>query len=106
MEKARKIARDKGVSDDDVMKLDLNWIQRFRKRRNIVSKRQHGGAKSADKDEAAKWHSDVLSLIQQNYAHRDIYNVNETGLFWKMLPDTSLAFRNQRCSGRKKQKIE
>jgi hypothetical protein len=35
------------------------------------------------------------------FAPRDIYNADETGLFWKALPDRTLAFKNEGVSGRK-----
>jgi hypothetical protein len=35
------------------------------------------------------------------FSPRDIYNADETGLFWKALPDRTLAFKNERVSSGK-----
>jgi hypothetical protein len=35
------------------------------------------------------------------YSPRDIYNADKTGLFWKALPDHTLAFKNESVSGGK-----
>jgi hypothetical protein len=39
-----------------------------------------------------------LREILDTFSPRDIYNADETGLFWKALPDHTLAFKNERVS--------
>jgi len=35
---------------------------------------------------------------------KDIFNADETGLFYRCTPDKTLAFKSERCSGGKKSK--
>jgi hypothetical protein len=48
-----------------------------------------------------EWKSIKLRQILDTFSPRDIYNADETGLFWKALPDHTLAFTNERVSGGK-----
>ena len=43
-------------------------------------------------------------MILQQYAPRDIYNMDETGLFFRMTPDRTLTFKGDACHGGKKSK--
>ena len=38
------------------------------------------------------------------YDARDVFNANETGLFWRMLPDKTMAVKGDKCHGGKKSK--
>lgn len=40
------------------------------------------------------WQRDILSNILKKYKEDDIYNVDEFGLFWKILPDKTFAFKS------------
>lgn len=46
----------------------------------------------------------VLPGILEKYQERDIFNANETGLFFKCLPDKTLIFKNKKCHGGKMSK--
>lgn len=45
---------------------------------------------------------EAIRLKIEEYDLKDIYNMDETGLYWKMLPDTTLA--TEQMSGVKKEK--
>ena len=45
-----------------------------------------------------------LPKICEGYALRDIYNLDESGLFYRNLPDYSLAIKGEDCTGGKKAK--
>ena len=38
------------------------------------------------------WRTGKTKGIIETYSSSDIYNCNETGLFWQMLPESSLGF--------------
>jgi len=45
-----------------------------------------------------------LPEILKGYDRKDIYNLDETGCFWKALPDHGFAQKGKQCSGGKKSK--
>ena len=45
-----------------------------------------------------------LPDLLETYAPRDIYNTDETGIYFRALPDGSLTFSNDKLSGTKKSK--
>ena len=84
--------------------LDLNWIDRWKKRHNITSRQISGESQSADHAGADIWISTQLKLIREEFEDKDIFNVDDTGLFWKMTPDKTLSFRGDLCKGGKRSK--
>ena len=64
-----------------------------------------GEAKSLDLDlsDMTGW-KDRLSVILKSYHANDIYNADETGLFFKLMPDTTLELKNVQCQGGKQSK--
>uniref|UniRef100_A0A3B3Q9M8 HTH CENPB-type domain-containing protein n=1 Tax=Paramormyrops kingsleyae TaxID=1676925 RepID=A0A3B3Q9M8_9TELE len=79
MEKADILAAKLGHSD---FKASQGWLDRFKKRHNITQMR----------------------TLLDTYEARNIFNVDETGVFWKCLPDKTMAFRGEACHGGKKSK--
>jgi hypothetical protein len=54
-----------------------------------------------ESDVLHEWKDIKLRQILDTFAPRDIYNADETGLFWKALPDLTVALKNERVSGGK-----
>jgi len=77
------------------------WLSGFKKRYNIRQQIRHGEAGSLNLSAIAEQLRAVQSLVQQ-YHPSDVYNCDETGLFWKHTPDRGLA--TQQRSGTKKNK--
>ena len=62
------------------------------------------------------WHWDIFNIILislllllfqkilEKYEGKDIYNADETGLFWRCLPNKTLAFTGDKVQGRKSPK--
>ena len=59
-----------------------------------------GEAASAKDIDTSEWEA-TLQKILEDYNPRDIFNADETGLFYKCLPSKSLTFQGQACSGQK-----
>ena len=78
MEKAHQPAEQNGMAKSEYMKIDINWINRFKKRRGIFQIRLHGEGASANEAQAENWKSNVLTLIQRQFKPEDIYNLDET----------------------------
>ena len=54
---------------------------------------------SVDKEATEDWKVLTLKPLLEQYNPCDIYNADETGLFYKCLPSRTLAFKGQTCSG-------
>ena len=84
----------------------LKWFKQARdkkERNNISFKSVCGESGSVDKQAAGVWKSEVLKMIKETPA-KDIFNVDETGLFYKCMPNKTLTFKGDRCSGGKNSK--
>ena len=76
------------------------WLKRFKHRHNIKLHTRHGEAGSVP--DSAEEEMRALQTIAGEYAEEDIYNMDETGLFWKMMPSRGLS--SQSLPGLKKDK--
>jgi hypothetical protein len=80
------------------------WLESFQHRHSISLKIEHGEAGGVDINALTNWQEEVLQHELKNYGPDDIFNVDETGLFWRMLPSKTLAFKGEKCSSGKKSK--
>jgi len=81
-----------------------SWMQRWRERNFIVFKRQHGEKQDYDSEATEHWLTSVWPRIQDRYAASEIYNCDETGLYYWALPEGTMCFKNEKLSGRRKSK--
>jgi hypothetical protein len=90
-------------SDVPMPKWSNGWLEGFKKRFRIKEYVQHGEAATADifNPLMIEQMNRVRDLCKQ-YRDKDIFNMDETGLFWKLQPDRTLATEAQ--SGGKKSK--
>lgn len=66
------------------------WFQRFSRRFNLHNRSVSGEAASADVEAAEKFVDQFDTIIEQGgYCPEQIFNVDETGLFWKKMPERS-----------------
>ncbi|KAL8590354.1 hypothetical protein ACOMHN_006470 [Nucella lapillus] len=63
-----------------------------------------GERASVDETETDKWVEEVLLPTLEKYEEKDVFNLDETGLFWRLLPDKTFTFKNEKCRGQKKSK--
>ena len=100
IEKAKQIANGLGV-EEGTLKYSAGWLHRFKKRNGIQEQKLQGEASSADLNAIIE----ALPTLKNKcngYPLERIYNMDETGLFYRLEPDRTLA--TQRLSGRKKNK--
>ena len=92
MEKASDLAKLLGVPDGQ-FKILSGWLERFKERHGISFKKVCGEEKSVDlaSDQMEEWHR-TLSVLLKEYQPDDIYNADETGLFFRLMPDRTLEF--------------
>ena len=67
-----------------------SWIRRWKKRRGIVYKDCRGEAADSDHAAGDRWVQQTLHQLISEYGTRNIFNVDETGLFWRQLPTKTL----------------
>lgn len=84
-------------------KASSGWLTRFKERNNLSQHKLCG--ESADVPEATvySWKERLGSIIS-GYAMQDIWNMDETGCFYRALPDKSLSEKAKKCKGGKKSK--
>lgn len=64
------------------------WLQGFEKRRSIAWRRKHEEVGSV---KIAREEMESIRQTLAGYSPKDIFNADETGLFWKLVPDRSLS---------------
>ncbi|GBN56331.1 hypothetical protein AVEN_33233-1 [Araneus ventricosus] len=62
-----------------------------------------GEEKSVNPNEVTDWFGTLKSLLK-GYDDRDIFNADETDLFYRVLPEKTLCLESEKCSGGKSSK--
>lgn len=99
-EKALEIADAIGVKD---FQASNGWLEKFRTRNNIVFRALCGEAADVDDSVCEDWVT-RLPLLLAGYADQDIFNMDETGLFFRALPNKSMVLRSEDSKGGKQAK--
>ena len=99
-EKGKEITKKLGISGEDLC-FSSGWLEKFKNPHGIRCYKTYGKADSSNK---VTLNIEIVKLQKQIelYHPNDVYNIDETGLFFRMEPDRTLASR--RISGRKKNK--
>lgn len=82
------------------------WLYGFKQRHGICELDIQGEALSGDKDAAEKFVAEFNSFVTaENLLSEQIFNADESGLYWKCLPSKTLAFQKEKsASGHKSSK--
>ena len=80
-------------------KASRGFLDRFKKRYKIRSRKFAGEA--ADCPDTQEWLTMRLPELLMGYRAKDIYNADETALFFKLTPDRTFAFDHEHLPGRK-----
>ena len=79
------------------------WLQRFKTKHEITLKTISGESASVDDATIDSWQP-VLKSILNWYYPCDVYNADNSGLFYNLLPDKTLAMKGNPCKGGKRSK--
>ncbi|QRV79154.1 tigger transposable element-derived protein 4 [Ceratobasidium sp. AG-Ba] len=101
-EKAREFCRLFDIPEAQTLKFSNGWLSRLKARFGLRVYKFHGEAASAPIDTLDTEVQRVKELIEL-YDARDVFNVDETALFFRLPPTTGLAF--EQMSGIKADKI-
>ncbi len=100
-EEALEIA--KVLNQDTTFKASNGWLDAFKKRHGIQQMTVSGECGDVCEDTVIGWHDKLKSIIV-GYEPQDIWNTDETGCFYRALPDKSLSDKSKQCRGGKKAK--
>ena len=98
--KGRQFAHDLGIAED-AMKFSNGWLQSFKARHNFKCYRRHGEKGDANVEGLAEAMPGLQDVIKR-YDPCDVFNMDETGLFYRMPADKTIS-RNA-IPGLKKEK--
>lgn len=79
------------------------WLQRFKQRYNLQKMANAGEDEDVSKETLENWNECKLE-IRRGWSPENVWNMDETGSFWRGLPDTSLNEKGCRCRGGKQAK--
>ena len=85
----------------DAFKASNEWLEKFRKRHNISHRVISDESLSVNVLTVNDW-VQRIPIITEHYNAKNIFNCDETGLFYKAMPDRSLTLEKENCKGGKK----
>ena len=89
---------------DTLFKATNGFIDRWEVRHGIVFKKVCGEEKSVFQGDTETWLDVTLPERLDQFTPENIFNADETCLFYKLQPDKTMIFKEQKCSGGKKAK--
>ncbi|XP_057297585.1 tigger transposable element-derived protein 4-like [Hydractinia symbiolongicarpus] len=101
-EKALDFAKQFNEPD---FKASEGWLDRWKYRQNIIYRIISGEEKSCTPGMTASWEETHLPTILSRYDLQDIFNADEFGLFYQMLPTNTYHAKGERCAGGKFSKV-
>lgn len=100
--KARSLLDSMGQEDE--LRVSNGWLYRFKQRHSIREFVLHGEANDVDEETVRKAIPELLGITEQ-YAIDDIYNCDETGLFWSSVPTRTLGTKSRKGCKVRKQRV-
>jgi hypothetical protein len=88
----------------DSFQCSNGWLDRFKLRHGIVFHEICGEAAAVDENVVTSWIDKRLPSLIVSYERRNVFNADETGVFFRMLPDKTLCFKGDSCHGGKQSK--
>lgn len=99
-EEAKLIAEKLEISD---FVASNGWLEKFKQKYSICNKTVAEEAGDVSKETMESWNERARE-ITSGWNARDVWNMDETGCFWRGLPQKTLDAKGRRCTGGKKAK--
>ena len=99
-EEATLIAENLEISD---FVASNGWLEKFKRKYSNYNKMVAGEAGDVSKETMESWNERAREITTAWNA-RDIWNMDETGCFWRGLPENTLDAKGRRCTGGEKAK--
>ena len=80
------------------------WLSRWKVRHNIKFRSICGENAAVDQEVCDDWKQRKLLPVLRMFDPSNIFNTDETGLYWRLLPDKTHAVTGEVCTGGKKSK--
>ncbi|XP_015339967.1 tigger transposable element-derived protein 4 [Marmota marmota marmota] len=93
--KANDFAQKLGHND---FKCSNGWLDRFKSRYGLVFRAQPAEASGVSVDPSTVWYQNILPYYLNDYHPKNVFNIKETGLLYRMLPTNTFAFKGETCS--------
>ena len=97
LKKANDLAQKLGIE----FTASSSWIDRFKQRKGIVFRSICGESAVVNMETVSEWRTTKLPELLSQYAPRDVFNADETGLFYKAMPNRTLQLKGEKCHGGK-----
>ena len=101
IEKAKEIAEHLGKPNFTGSR---GWLDKWKKRYNIKRLKVCGESGDVSGEMVESW-KERLPEIVSKYSKENIWNVDESGVFWQALPDNGFGRKGKACHGGKKSKM-
>ncbi|GBM30501.1 Tigger transposable element-derived protein 4 [Araneus ventricosus] len=92
-EKAMEIAEELNIEDFGGSN---GWLERFKDRHCLSFKTICGEAATVEGESIENWKNSVLKDILSRFDASNVFNLDETGLFYCLLPDKTLSFKGKK----------
>lgn len=97
--KALKLFESFKTADSPSFTASRGWFAKFKKRQSLHNIKITGEAASADTVAAAEFPAILLEHIQEKeYRPEQVFNADETGLFWKKMPSRTYVSTEERTA--------
>lgn len=97
-------ADDFGKAMNIDFKASDGWLTRWKERHGIIFKKLHGEKLDCNNNAAEDWLATTWSSIKERYQPQDIFNSDETGLYYRATPDKAMVFKSAEAVGCKRLK--
>ena len=99
-EKAKQIAEKLSVAN---FKASNGWLDRWKKRYDIHRMKINGESGDVAGETVVSWRERIPELLH-GYSAENVWNLDETGCFWRALPEHGFGTKASQCKGGKKAK--
>lgn len=79
------------------------WLERFKQYYNLQKMATAGEDGDVSEETLESWNERVRGITRE-WSPENVWDMDETGSFWRCLPGTSLNEKERRCSGGKQAK--